>query len=292
MKLEKLGVWYPTDSMSASASAEFAARLESLGYGILWIPEAIGRHPFVHAGWLLSKTTSLVVATGIASIYNRDAGSSMAGAKTLAELSGGRFILGLGVSHRPLVEAIRGHEYGKPLTEMSAYLEKMRTSFYQSVEPAEPPPVVIAALGPGMLALAADRTQGALPYFTSPEHTAIARETMGEQGWLCVEQKVILESSASKARDIARATASIYVGLPNYRNNWLRLGFSREEIDQVSDRFIDRLFAWGTLEQIHNRVAAHYAAGADHVCIQPLNPNGKPGDPDWRLLEAFAPGSL
>ena len=289
MELEKLGVWYPTDLMSASSSAEFAVQLESLGYGVLWIPETIGRHPFVHASWLLSNTSRLVVGTGIASIYNRDAGSSIAGAKTLAEQSGGRFILGLGVSHRPLVEAIRGHEYGKPLTAMTDYLEKMGKAFYQSVEPAEPPPVVIAALGPGMLALAADKTQGALPYFTSPEHTAIARQTMGDQGWLCVEQKVILESVASKARDVARATASIYVGLPNYRNNWMRLGFTETEIDQLSDRFIDRLFAWGTLEQIRTRIDMHFAAGADHVCIQPLNPNGKHGDPDWRLLEALAP---
>jgi len=289
MELQKLGVWYPTDGMSATVAAEFAGKLESLGYAVLWIPEVIGRHPFVHAGWLLSNTSKLIVGTGIASIYNRDAGSSMSAAKSLAEQSSGRFILGLGVSHRPVVEAVRGHQYGKPLSSMSDYLEKMKASYYQAVEPDEPPPVVIAALGTGMLALAADRTQGALPYFTSPEHTVIAREVMGEQGWLCVEQKVILESDANLAREVARSTAAIYIGLPNYRNNWIRLGFEEEEIDQMSDRFIDRLFAWGTEAQIRNRIEAHYRAGADHVCIQPLNPNGIQGDPDWKLLEALAP---
>jgi probable F420-dependent oxidoreductase len=242
MELQKLGVWYPTDGMPATAAAEFAGKLESLGYAVLWIPEVIGRHPFVHAGWLLSNTSKLIVGTGIASIYNRDAGSSMSAAKSLAEQSGGRFILGLGVSHRPVVEAVRGHQYGKPLSSMNDYLEKMNASYYQAVEPDEPPPVVIAALGTGMLALAADRTQGALPYFTSPEHTVIAREVMGEQGWLCVEQKVILESDANVAREVARSTAAIYIGLPNYRNNWIRLGFEEDEIDQMSDRFIDRLY--------------------------------------------------
>lgn len=290
MDIGKLGVWYFTDGMSAEQSAEFAQRIESLGYSALWIPETVGRHPFVHAGWLLSNTEKLLVCTGIASIYNRDAGSSMAAAKSLAEQSGNRFVLGLGVSHQPLVESIRGHQYGKPVSSMSAYLDKMKASIYQAVEPAEAPPIVLAALGPNMLNLAAKKTQGALPYFTSPEHTAIARETMGPDAWLCVEQKVILESDPEIARTVARTAAGMYTGLANYRNNWLRLGFEEDDIDDGgSDRFIDRLFAWGSEDDIRKRINRHLEAGANHVCIQPLNPNGQLGDPDWAVLEALAP---
>ena len=244
----------------------------------------------MHAGWLLSNTEKLLVCTGIASIYNRDAGSSMAAAKSLAEQSGNRFVLGLGVSHQPLVESIRGHQYGKPVSSMSAYLDKMKASIYQAVEPAEAPPIVLAALGPNMLNLAAKKTQGALPYFTSPEHTAIARETMGPDAWLCVEQKVILESDPEIARTVARTAAGMYTGLANYRNNWLRLGFEEDDIDDGgSDRFIDRLFAWGSEDDIRKRINRHLEAGANHVCIQPLNPNGQLGDPDWAVLEALAP---
>jgi probable F420-dependent oxidoreductase len=290
MEIGKLGVWYFTDGMTADQAAGFAQRIESLGYSALWIPETIGRHPFVHAGWLLANTEKLLVCTGIASIYNRDAGSSMAAAKSLAEQSGNRFVLGLGVSHQPLVESVRGHQYGKPVSSMSAYLDQMNAAFYQSLEPTEAPPIVLAALGPNMLALSADKTRGALPYFTSPEHTAIARQTMGPDAWLCVEQKVILESDPEVARKVARAAASMYTGLANYRNNWLRLGFEEEDIDNGgSDRFIDRLFAWGSEDEIRNRINSHIGAGADHVCIQPLNPNGQLGDPDWAVLEALAP---
>lgn len=290
MDIGKLGVWYFTDGMSAEQAAGFAQRIESLGYSALWIPETVGRHPFVHAGWLLANTEKLLVCTGIASIYNRDAGSSMAAAKSLAEQSGNRFVLGLGVSHQPLVESIRGHQYGKPVSSMSAYLDKMKASIYQAVEPAEAPPIVLAALGPNMLNLAAEKTSGALPYFTSPEHTAIARETMGPDVWLCVEQKVILESDPKVARTVARAAAAMYTGLANYRNNWLRLGFEAGDIDNGgSDRFIDRLFAWGSEDDIRNRINSHLEAGANHVCIQPLNPNGQLGDPDWAVLEALAP---
>jgi probable F420-dependent oxidoreductase len=239
---------------------------------------------------LLSNTQKLIVCTGIASIYNRDAGSSMAAAKSLAEQSGGRFVLGLGVSHQPLVESIRGNHYGKPVSSMSAYIDKMKSALYQSVEPLEEPPIVLAALGPNMLVLSADKTRGALPYFTSPEHTAIARETMGPDAWLCVEQKVILETDPAVARKTARDAAAMYTGLTNYRNNWMRLGFEPADIDNGgSDRFIDRLFAWGTEDQIRNRINSHFDAGANHVCIQPLNPDGQPSEPDWSVLEALAP---
>lgn len=291
MQLGQLGVWYFTDTRSAADAAGFARRVEEMGYSALWIPETVGRHPFVHAGWLLANTDKLVLGTGIASIYNRDAGASIAGAKTLAEQSGGRFILGLGVSHQPLVEGVRGHRYGKPYTTMKTYLEQLAKAPYRAVPPAVNPPVVIAALGPKMLALAASHANGAHPYFTTPEHTLKAREIMGPDAMLCVEQKVVLETDATKARELARNIARIYTGLPNYRNNWIRLGFTEDEInDGGNDRFIDATFAWGDLDAISERIQAHLDAGASHVCIQPVNPNGVFGDPDFKVLEGLAPG--
>ena len=290
MELGKLGVWYFLDGKTASEAADFARRLESLGYSALWIPETVGRHPFVLAGWLLANTEKLVLATGIANIYARDPGSAMAGARSLAELSDGRFILGLGVSHVPLVEGVRGHQYGKPYSTMKQYLETMTKMPYQAVTATEEPPVVIAALGPKMLELAGTRARGAHPYFVTPEHTRQAREIMGSESMLCVEQKVVRETDPVKARDLARKVASIYIGLPNYRNNWLRLGFTEEDLENGgSERFIDATFAWGNLDAIRDRIQAHYDAGASHVCIQPVNPNGIMGDPDIELLEGLAP---
>jgi probable F420-dependent oxidoreductase len=290
MQLGKLGVWYFLDGQPAAKAAEIAQRIEALGYSALWIPETVGRHPFVHAGWLLSHTQRLIVATGIASIYHREPGVTMAGQKTLAEQSGNRFLLGLGVSHKPMVEGVRGLAYGKPVATMRAYLSKMDTAPYNSVQPSEAPPRVIAALGPKMLELARDLCTGAHPYFSSPEHTAMAREILGADKWLCVEQKVILETDAKKARDLGRAAAQMYLGLPNYRNNWKRMGLTDADFDNGgSDRFIDTTFAWGNLAALERRVKAHFDAGASHVCVQPVHPNGRFGELDWKALEALAP---
>lgn len=288
MDLGTLGVWYFTDGKTAADAAVFAKQIEEMGYSALWIPETVGRHPFAHAAWLLANTSKLVIGTGIASIYNRDAGAAMAGARTLAEQSGGRFILGLGVSHAPLVEGVRGHKYGKPYSTMKAYLEQLKAAPYQAVRPAEEPPVVIAALGPKMLELASTAVQGAHPYFTTPEHTRIARETMGPDAMLCVEQKILLETDADKARQLARQVAQIYSGLPNYRNSWKRLGFEDADFENGgSDAFIDATFAWGDIDAIKARIQAHHDAGASHVCVQPVNPNGVFGEPHLEVLEAL-----
>jgi len=288
MKLGKLGVWYFTDRMSATQAAEAAQRIEALGYAALWLPETVGRNPFAHAAWLLAKTRSLIIATGIASIYHREPGVTMAAQKTLAEQSGNRFLLGLGVSHKPMVEGVRGLKYGQPVPTMRDYLAKMDASPYSAVPPSEAPPRVIAALGPKMLELSRDACTGAHPYFTSPDHTAMARKILGPAPWLCVEQKVILETDPTKARTLARASAQMYLGLPNYRNNWLRSGMSEADLgDGGSDRFIDATFAWGTVEAIKTRIKAHVDAGASHVCIQPVNPNGTFGELHWQALEAL-----
>lgn len=288
MELGKTGVWYFTEGMSAMAAAQAAQRIEALGYGALWLPETVGRHPFAHAAWLLANTAQLVVATGIASIYHREPGVTLAAQHTLAEQSGNRFLLGLGVSHKPMVEGVRGLTYGKPVATMRAYLEKMDAAPYMAPKGTDAPPRVIAALGPKMLELARDACQGAHPYFTSPEHTAMARQTLGPDAWLCVEQKVVLEEDAGTARKVARATAQTYLPLPNYRNNWKRMGMTEEDLaDGGSDAFIDATFAWGDAAAIKARIQAHLDAGASHVCIQPVNPDGSRAL-HWEALEALA----
>lgn len=290
MNLGKLGVWYFLDGLPAPTAAETAQRIERLGYSALWIPETVGRHPLVHAAWLLANTKTLNIATGIANIYHREPGVSLAAQMTLAEQSGDRFLLGMGVSHKPLVEGVRGLEYGPPVATMRKYLENMARSPYTSVQPPAKPPTVIAALGPKMLELARDLCDGAHPYFTSPEHTAMARQILGPDKWLCVEQKVILETDPAKARALARPVAQIYTGLPNYRNNWLRMGLTEADFENGgSDRFIDATFAWGSADRIRARLKEHFDAGASHVCIQPVNPNGQFGNLHWEALEALAP---
>ena len=290
MDLSKTGVWFFTDRQSAQDAAATAKRIEDLGYSALWIPETMGRNPFAHAAWLLANTERLVVATGIANIYHREPGVTVQGQKTLAEQSNNRFLLGLGVSHRPLVEGLRGLTYGPPVATMRDYLAKMDAAPYTAIEPSEPPPVVIAALGPKMLELSREATAGAHPYFTSPAHTKMAREVLGPDKWLCVEQKVVMETDAQKARTLARTTARTYQALPNYRNNWLRMGLTEADIDgEGSDAFIDATFAWGDAATIQARIDEHYAAGASHVCIQPVNRDGQFGAVDWETLEALRP---
>ncbi|MFP6823215.1 MAG: TIGR03620 family F420-dependent LLM class oxidoreductase [Pseudomonadales bacterium] len=289
MDLSKLGVWFFTDAMAAPIAADTAKRIEDLGFSALWIPETVGRNPFVHAAWLLANTSSLIIATGIANIYHREPGVTLAAQNTLAEQSDNRFLLGLGVSHKPLVEGLRGLTYGPPVATMRDYLDKMAASPYTGPPPKDKPPTVIAALGPKMLELSSEKCDGAHPYFTSPSHTKMARDVMGPDRLLCVEQKVIFETDPAKARDIARKTAQTYQRLPNYRNNWLRMGLGEADIDgDGSDTFIDATFAWGEIDAIKSRVQEHYDAGASHVCVQPIHPAGRIGDIDWRVLEALA----
>ena len=289
MKLGKLGVFYFLEAMRAPEMAAFARRLEDLGYSALWFPEALGREALSSASFLLSSTKKLVVATGIANIYARDAMTMAAGRNTLAEQSSGRFVLGVGVSHQPMVEGLRGHDYTKPLTYMRKYLDAMSAAMYVAPQPAEPAPTVIGALHPKMLKLAAEKTTGVHPYLVPPEHTAFARETIGKGPWICTEQKVVLETDASKARAAARASIAMYLELPNYRRSLKRFGITDDDFTAGgSDKLVDTVVAWGDEKAIDARIRAHYAAGADHVCIQPLNPDGGP-TPDWHVLEAFAP---
>lgn len=285
-----LGVWYFTDAMSAGQAAEAAGRIESLGYSTLWLPDTVGRDPFAHIAWLASQTSTLQFATGIANIFHRHPGPMKQVANTLGEQTGGRFVLGLGVSHGPLVAGLRGLDYSKPLTKMRDYLAAMEASPYRGVGPAEPVPVLLAALGPKMLELSATAADGAHPYWTTPEHTARAREILGPEPLLCVEQKVVLSTDAGAAREAGKQALSIYADLPNYRNNWKRLGFTEDEIEHRADRFLDAVLVWGDEDRVRAGVQAHYDAGATHVCVQPISTEG-PRALDRKVLEVLAPGS-
>jgi len=289
MDFGRLGVWAWIDTMSAEEVADFAVKIEELGYSMLWVPEAVGRDPFSILGYLAARTSKLKLATGIANIYARDPMTMRAIQHTLAEASGGRFVLGLGVSHAPMVTGLRGHDYGKPVTTMRNYLESMEKALYVGPQAAEEAPILLAALRPNMLRLAAEKTGGAHPYFVPPEHTARAREILGEGPILAPEQKVLLETDASRAREIARAHMKTYLALPNYQNSLRWLGFGDDDLaDGGSDRLVDAIVAWGDEKAIAERIQAHRDAGADHVCIQPFRADGAPG-PDLRILEALAP---
>ena len=289
MELGRLGVWVGMDGMTAVAAAAFAKRVEERGYGALWIPEGRGRNALVHTAWLLSHTERLVVATGIANIYARDPMAMVAGQRALAEQSGGRFLLGVGVSHRPSVEG-RGHAYGRPVAAMRAYLQAMREAPYGAPHPAETPLTVVAALGPRMMALSGEFADGAHPYNTAPEHTAQARAILGPGKLLCPEAWVLLETDRAKARAAARQTLSRYLGLENYVNGWRRQGLGDDDLaGGGSDRFVDAMVAWGDESAIRARIQQHWDAGADHVCIQPINPQGSRELTDERVLDLLAP---
>ncbi len=287
LPLGPIGIWTGTlDIPPAAEAQQLAAELEELGYAAVWLPEVAGRDVILHLGLLLSATQRLVGATGIASIYARDAVTMTGGVKGLTEAFPERVLLGLGVSHHTLVQELRGHEYDKPLAAMTAYLDALDASPYTASRPTTPVHRALAALGPRMLALAAARSDGAHTYFVTPEHTAAARKEMGAGPAIYAEQAVLLETDPTRAREISREHTAVYLRLPNYQNNLRRLGFADDEFgDGGSDRLVDAIVAWGDEEAISGRVQAHFEAGADHVCIQPL-PAARREVPagQWRTL--------
>jgi probable F420-dependent oxidoreductase len=286
-----VGLWtFAADLVHPREAGALAATVESLGYSALWFPEAVGREAFTSAMLLLEGTSSLVVGTGIASIYARDPFSVSSAARTLAAFSDNRFICGLGVSHQPSVEGFRGQTYGPPVASMAAYLDALAALSPGSAERGTEVPLLLAALGPKMLELAATKTAGALPYLVTPAHTALARATLGPDAFLAVEQAVVLSPYLYLVPARRRQHLSIYTGLPNYQNNWRRLGFSEEDfIPGGSDRLGEALVVHGDLETIDARVQAHFDAGADHVCVQILGaePFGPPPLDDWATLAAL-----
>jgi probable F420-dependent oxidoreductase len=283
MQLGRLGAWYSTDKLGGPQQIkQFVGTVERLGYDTLWYPESRGYESLAVAGFMLENTTKLKLGSSIASIYARDAFTSRRGMLTLHQLYGERFILGLGVSHVPMVEGIRGHKYEKPVPAMRAYLDGITKGEAGS----ENWPIVIAALGPLMLKLSAEKTRGAVPYNTTPHHTAEAARILGPNKWLAIEQKVTLETDPAKARALGRKELSRYMVLDNYRNNWLRIGFSEAELaNGGSDRFIDAMVLWGDAGKVKQGLRAHFEAGATHVCIQPVHDDGDTAARDRILTE-------
>ncbi|MFM8303419.1 MAG: TIGR03620 family F420-dependent LLM class oxidoreductase [Actinomycetota bacterium] len=278
MELAGLGVWSGDLRYGdAAASAADAAALEAWGYSAAWLPD-VGGALFAALDNVLAATTTMTVASGVCNVWFHppaEVGEWWAG---LAAAHRDRVMLGIGISHGPLI----GDSYGRPLATMNEYLDGLDAAGVPVQHRC------IAALGPKMLELARDRTSGSHPYLVTPEHTAFAREILGPGKRLYVEQGVILETDPDAARAVARAEVAFYLTLPNYVNNWKRIGFTDDEIQQCADRFLDEVFVWGDADAINSRIAAHRAAGADHVCIQVLGATAAPGG-NRAVWQALAP---
>lgn len=271
MDIGRVGLWtFLLDEHPSARVREIAQEIEAMGWPTLWRPESTGRDALISASVLLDATSRLNVATGIAQIYARHPVTAAAAQKTLFEAHEGRFLLGLGVAHAPSVEGIRRLDYSTPYSDMATYLEAMADAPYTAIEPATKPPTVLAALGPRMLKLSAAAADGAHPYFTPPEHTAMARDLLGEGPLLAPEQMVVIDTDLDNARNVARKNMARYLRLPNYTNNLLRCGFTQSDIDDVSERLVDGIVACGGIDATMQRVQEHLDAGADHVCIQVL----------------------
>ena len=274
--------------MPAAQSGDIAVELESLGYSAMWLPEAWGREAFTNAGLMLRVTSSMIVATGIANIWARDAVAATNAARTLNAAYEDRFVLGLGVSHRPLVERLRGHSYATPVPAMRDYLEAMDAALMHAPESEHRYARVIAALGPKMLEVGATLADGVHPYLVTPEHTARARAAVGDK-FIGVEQAVVFGQSREEYLKRAHAHLGFYTGLANYKNSWRRLGFGDKDfVRGGSERLCDALVVHGDEGAVMERVNEHRRAGADHVCLQVLGDeaNTPPLD-EWRRLASL-----
>ena len=283
MELSGVGVWSSQLRYSdPSEAAEAAAELDELGFPALWIPD-VGGPVFDAVSLLLAATKRTVIATGILNLWMHKPSEVARSYAALTAEHGNRFLLGIGVSHAPLIDAGAPGRYRKPLAATASFLDGLDAA-------EQPVPVdarVLAALGPKMLTLAANRSRGAHPYLVTPEHTAVARAALGQGPLLLPEQTVILTHSADEARSIGTDWLRAYLALPNYANNLLRSGFSEDDLTQVSDRLFDAIIAWGDEDAILRRVAEHHSAGADHVCVQVLmaDPTAFPRE-QWRRIAA------
>jgi len=269
-RLGTVGVWtHDVERMSVAAARDYVQAIESFGFAALWIPESLGsKEAFAHASLLLNATKKLVITTGIANIWARDPVAMANGARTLVDAYPDRFLLGLGVSHAPTVK-IRGQNYARPLEYMRQYLDGMDAAPY--VGPKVDVARVLAALGPQMLRLSAERTLGAHSYFVPIEHTAAARKELGAGPLLAVEQAAVVSEDPADARATARRHMKRYLELDNYVNNLRRLGWSDADLsDGGSDRLVDAIVVWGGTAAIKSRIDEHRKRGADHVCLQVL----------------------
>ena len=269
-RLGPFGAWsFALQRLSARDETSAARQIEAFGYPAIWMPESLGsKDVLTHSAILLAATQRVAVAPGIANIHARDPMAMANGARALGDAYPDRFVLGIGVSHAPSVQ-MRGGDYGNPLARMRAYLDAMAQAAYAAPQPETPVPLLLAALGPRMLELAAERADGAHPYFVPLEHPPFARRQLGAEPCLAVEMTAVLTTDRSAGLAIARAFARHYLALPNYANNLRRLGWSDEDIaNDGSDRLLEQVVAIGDVEHIVARARAHIEAGADHVCIQ------------------------
>jgi probable F420-dependent oxidoreductase len=288
VELGKLGILGLFDGCTGAEAGRLAEDIERLGYDALWFPHQMGREPFSFASFLLGRTKRLAVGTGVAIAFAYEPTVVASAARTLAEAYEGRFILGLGVSNQ-MYNSLRGFGYGRPVAFMREYLAKMKATPYEAARPAHEAPIVIAALMPKMLELAASETHGTLTYLTATEQLASYRAALGPRPWLCAVQVVMLETDAVKARARAREYLALYLGIEHYLQRWKRFGFGDADFAAGgSDRLVDAVVAWGDEDAIRKRIADQFKAGATHVSMIPLDPRGGKG-PDRRALEALAP---
>jgi probable F420-dependent oxidoreductase len=297
-----IGLWGHLDTLPAATLRGHVRHAADLGYGALWVPETVGREPFALLGALAEVAgPRMWLGTSIVGIFGRDAMTARMGAQTLHELTGGRFVLGLGVSHPHLVQKLRGHVYERPLSTMRRYVEDLRRLPYLGPRPGDDvppePPILVAALRERMLAFAAAETDGAFPYLVTPERVAWMRGVLDANApdgrpapVLAVTQPCVLESDPAAARAAARAYLAPYLRPVNYQASWEAQGFSADDWAQPgSDRLVDAMVAWGTADELRARLAAHHAAGADHVAVIPLSAGGT--TEDVAVIEALAPGA-
>ena len=296
-----LGVFLYPDNFTGPELVSYAQQIEALGYQAIWYPEVYYYESFTLGGFLLSHTKTITVASGIANIYGRDPMTCVQNGRSLRAFYGERFVMGLGVSHESIVTGAHGHSYGKPLTTMRNYLDDMDRARAHLL--GLDPPMVIGALGWKMIALAGERTHGAHPFNSPPEHTRRTREIMGPDKWICTAQHVCWTTDAAVARAAARRALEFYFVTPNHFRNWLRLGYTEDDLaDGGSDRLLDALVAWGTEAQIRARIQQHFEAGATQVIINTIQPQEASNSPkvlasgvnyqslpDWTALEALRP---
>jgi probable F420-dependent oxidoreductase len=292
--LGSVGVWSDLDVLPAPEALAYAARVERLGYGTLWVPDVVGRDPLTLLGMLSGVTSSIGLGTSVMNIWGRDAQAMRMAAFTLQEATSGRFTLGIGVSHHHLAQKVRGHVYEKPLTRMREYLDAYRSAIYKGPLPDgfREPLVVLAALRERMATLAATAADGAFPYLVTTERLAWMRGVLDAAGsesrpLLCTVLPCVLETDPAAARSAARHYLLPYLRTPNYQAAWLEQGFSEADWQRPgSDRLVDAMVAWGDVDNLRERIGQVRSAGADHVAIIPVAADGD--TTDVPVLEALA----
>jgi probable F420-dependent oxidoreductase len=298
-ELGRIGVWGHLDSLPVDQARAYARRADELGYGTLWVPETVGREPFTLLGLLAGETRRGMLGTSIVSIWGHDAQTTRMAAMTLQEATGGRFVLGLGVSHPHLAGRLRGHTFERPLTRLREFLAAYRSAVYKgpmtSPDPGEPP-VLLAALRERMVALSATDADGAFPYLVTPERVTAIRSILdaaAEQAGrprpiLAVTMPAVLETDESAARIAARGYLAPYLRTPTYHASWRLQGFTEDDWAKPgSDRLVDSMVSWGSRDELLRSTAAFHAAGADHVAVIPISAEG--ATEDLEVLEALPP---